>query len=158
QGEISKKSSLIKEALRSSGIASHVSRTSSPLTENWSNNSMGWDGKPKDDNTIFARMGVDDDLVHTAGLQLVAGRDFDLAKFPSDSAAMIINESAAKVFNFEDPIGKTVVDGRNWHIIGVIKDFVQESPFNPITPLVIQGAFAGSNVTNIRLNDHMETA
>lgn len=158
QGEISKKSSLIKEALRSSGIASHVSRTSSPLTENWSNNSMGWEGKPKDDNTIFARMGVDDDLVYTAGLQLVAGRDFDLAKFPSDSAAMIINESAAKVFNFEDPIGKTVVDGRNWHIIGVIKDFVQESPFNPITPLVIQGAFAGSNVTNIRLNDHMETA
>lgn len=158
QGKISKNRTLIKQALISSGIASQVSRTSSPLTKNQSNSSMGWNGKPKDDNTIFARMGVDDNLVQTAGLQLVTGRDFDLAKFPTDSAAMIINESAAKVFNFDDPIGKTVVDGRNWHIIGVIKDFVQESPFNPITPLVIQGAFSGSSVTNIRLNDHVETA
>ncbi|WP_104381410.1 ABC transporter permease [Sphingobacterium sp. HMA12] len=158
QGDIRKNRTLIKNALLQSGIATDIARTSSPLTENWSNNSMGWDGKPKDDNTIFARMGVDDNLVRTAGLQLVSGRDFDLAKFPTDSAAMLINESAAKVFNFDDPIGKTVVDGRNWHIIGVIKDFVQESPFNPITPLVIQGAFSGSNVTNIRLNNHIATA
>ncbi len=158
QGDIRKNRTLIKNALLQSGIASDIARTSSPLTENWSNNSMGWDGKPKDDNTIFARMGVDDNLVRTAGLQLVRGRDFDLAKFPTDSAAMLINESAAKVFNFDDPIGKTIVDGRNWHIIGVIKDFVQESPFNPITPLVIQGAFSGANVTNIRLNNAIATA
>ncbi|WP_454879877.1 ABC transporter permease [Sphingobacterium detergens] len=157
QGKIGKNKLLIKNALISSGIASNVSRTSAPLTENWSNNSMIWDGKPKDNNTMFTRFGVDDNLVNTAGLKLIAGRDFDLAKFPTDSSAMIINESAAKVFNFDDPIGKTIVDGRDWHIIGVIKDFVQESPFNPITPLVIQGAFAGTTITNIRLSDHIET-
>lgn len=157
QGKIGKNKLLIKNALISSGIASNVSRTSSPLTENWSNNSMNWDGKPKDNNTMFTRFGVDDNLVNTAGLKLIAGRDFDLTTFPTDSSAMIINESAAKVFNFDDPIGKTIVDGRDWHIIGVIKDFVQESPFNPVTPLVIQGAFAGTTITNIRLNDHIET-
>ena len=157
QGKIGKNKLLIKNALISSGIASNVSRTSSPLTENWSNNSMNWDGKPKDNNTMFTRIGVDDNLVYTAGLKLVAGRDFDLSKFPTDSSAMIINESAAKIFNFDDPIGKTIVDGRDWHIIGVIKDFIQESPFNPVTPLVIQGAIAGTTVTNIRLNDHIET-
>jgi len=157
QGKIGKNKLLIKNALISSGIASHVSRTSSPLTENWSNNSMNWDGKPKDNNTMFTRFGVDDNLVNTAGLKLIAGRDFDLSKFPTDSSAMIINESAAKVFNFDDPIGKTIVDGRDWHIIGVIRDFVQESPFNPVTPLVIQGAFAGTTITNIRLRDHIET-
>jgi len=157
QGKIGKNKLLIKNALISSGIASNVSRTSAPLTENWSNNSMIWDGKPKDNNTMFTRFGVDDNLVNTAGLKLIAGRDFDLTKFPTDSSAMIINESAAKVFNFDDPIGKTIVDGRDWHIIGVIKDFVQESPFNPITPLVIQGAFAGTTITNIRLSDHIET-
>jgi ABC-type antimicrobial peptide transport system permease subunit len=157
QGKISKNKLLIKNALISSGIASNVSRTSSPLTENWSNNSMNWDGKPKDNNTMFTRIGVDDNLVNTAGLQLIAGRDFDLSKFPTDSSAMIINESAAKVFNFDDPIGKIIVDGRDWHIIGVIKDFVQESPFNPVTPLVIQGAIAGTTVTNVRLSDPIET-
>lgn len=118
---------------------------------------MQWAGKPEDDNTMFARIGVDDNLVGTAGLQLIAGRDFDLSKFPTDSSAMIINESAAKVFHFDNPIGKTIVDGISWHIIGVIKDFVQESPFNPVTPLVIQGAASGTSVTNIRLNDRLET-
>lgn len=157
QGDIRKNYTLIKNALISSGVASDVSRTSSPLTENWSTNPMDWDGKPKGNNTIFARIGVDDNLVKTAGLHLIAGRDFDLSKFPTDSSAMIINESAAKVFNFDDPIGKTIVDGRNWHIIGVIKDFVQESPFNPVTPLVIQGIHSGVNVTNIRINDNIET-
>jgi len=157
QGKIRRNSRLIKNALLSSGVASHVSRTSSPLTENWSNNPMQWAGKPEDDNTIFARIGVDDNLVGTAGLQLIAGRDFDLSKFPTDSSAMIINESAAKVFHFDNPIGKTIVDGISWHIIGVIKDFVQESPFNPVTPLVIQGAASGTSVTNIRLSDHIET-
>ncbi|QRY56291.1 ABC transporter permease [Sphingobacterium siyangense] len=158
QGEISKNRLLIKNKLLSSGIATQISRTSSPLTENRSSNYMDWAGKPKDNNTIFARIGADENLINTAELQLVAGRDFDLAKFPTDSAAMIINESAAKAFNFDDPIGKTVVDGRNWHIVGVIKDFIQESPFSPITPLVIQGAYAGTQVTNIRINDHMNTS
>src|SRR5690606_37582549 len=35
QGKIHRNSRLIKNALLSSGVASHVSRTSSPLTENW---------------------------------------------------------------------------------------------------------------------------
>lgn len=156
QGNIGKNKLLIKNALMASGLVSNVSRTSSPLTENWSSNTMSWDGKPKDNSTMFARFGVDDNLVKTAGLQLIAGRDFDLTNFPTDSSAMIINESAAKVFRFDDPIGKTIVDGRSWHIIGVIKDFVQESPFDPITPLVIEGAFAGNNITMIRLNDQVE--
>lgn len=158
QGKIRKNRSLIKNKLLATGIASQVAGTSSPLTDNRSNNYMEWDGKPKDNNTIFARMGSDDNLVNTAELQLVAGRDFDLATYPTDSAAMIINESAAKVFNFDDPIGKTVVDGRKWHIVGVIKDFIQESPFSPVTPMVIQGAFSGISVTNIRISDHIETA
>lgn len=158
QGDIRKNSLLIKNELLSSGIAKQVSRTSAPLTRTMSFNYMEWDGKPKDDNTIFARMGADENLVKTAELELVAGRDFDLTQFPTDSGAMIINESAAKVFNFDDPIGKTVVDGRKWHIVGVVKDFIQESPFSAISPLVIQGAFSGTQVTNIRLNDHVSTS
>jgi len=158
QGEISKNRLLIKNRLLSSGIAKQVSRTSSPLTQAMSFNYMEWQGKPKDNNTIFARMGADENLVNTAELQLVAGRDFDLTKFPTDSTAMIINESAAKIFNFDDPIGKTVVDGSHWHIVGIVKDFIQESPFSPISPLVIQGASAGTHVTNIRIHDHLSTS
>ncbi|MGE8425266.1 MAG: ABC transporter permease, partial [Sphingobacterium siyangense] len=71
QGEISKNRLLIKNKLLSSGIATQISRTSSPLTENRSSNYMDWAGKPKDNNTIFARIGADENLVNTAELQLV---------------------------------------------------------------------------------------
>jgi len=37
----------------------------------------------------------------TAGLQFVQGRDFDLGKYPTDSAGLIINESALKVMKFK---------------------------------------------------------
>lgn len=158
QGDIYKNRALIKNTLIQQGIASHVSRTSSPLTENWSSSSLEWEGKPVDDNTLFIRIAVDDDLVATAGLQLLAGRDFDLNKFPADSTAVIINESAAKALNFPDPVGKQIGDsGLQWHIIGVIKDFIQESPYNPISPLVIQGVVNGTSTTNIKLNDNIST-
>ena len=91
QGDIYKNRALIKNTLVQQGIASHVSRTSSPLTENWSSSSLAWEGKSADDNTLFIRIAVDDGLVATAGLQLLAGRDFDLTKFPTDSTAVIIN-------------------------------------------------------------------
>ncbi len=61
----------------------------------------------------------------TAGLQFIQGRDFDLKQFPTDSTGLIINESSLKVMKFKDPIGKTVSDlGIDWHIVGVIKDFI----------------------------------
>ena len=159
QGSIYKHRDLIKNALIEQGIAAHVSRTSAPLTENNSTNPMEWEGKPIDDKTMFSRIAVDDDLVATAGLQIISGRDFDLQKFPTDSTAAVINEAALKVLNFSDPLGKRLRDGgKEFHIIGIIKDFVQESPFDPINPLVIQGAFSGTKTTNIKLNDNITTA
>ncbi|MGO1816370.1 MAG: ABC transporter permease, partial [Sphingobacterium sp.] len=158
QGDIYKNRALIKNTLVQQGIASHVSRTSSPLTENWSSSSLAWEGKSADDNTLFIRIAVDDGLVATAGLQLLAGRDFDLTKFPTDSTAVIINESAAKALNFKDPLGKQIGDsGIQWHIIGIVKDFIQESPYNPINPLVIQGVANGTSTTNIKLNENIST-
>ena len=54
---------------------------------------------------------------------------------------MIINESALKVMKFKDPIGKIVKDnGIEWHIVGVIKDFILTSPYEPTRPMLISGA------------------
>jgi putative ABC transport system permease protein len=37
--------------------------------------------------------------------------------------------------NFKDPIGQVIKDnGEDWHMIGVVEDFVVRSPFRPITP------------------------
>src|SRR5690606_13631319 len=79
QGQIASKGKLIKNALLKQEIASSVTRTMSPLTANWSTGTgFEWDGKSADNSIIFNRSTADDKLIETAGLTLVAGRDFDL--------------------------------------------------------------------------------
>jgi putative ABC transport system permease protein len=70
-----------------------------------------------------------------------------------------LNESAAKAMAFKDPLGKIVKDGdREYHVVGVIKDFILQSPFQPMKPMVIEGAKAWFNVMHIKLNNKNDIA
>jgi putative ABC transport system permease protein len=90
------------------------------------------------------------------------GRDIDLKNYPTDSSAAILNEAAAKAMGFKDPIGQIINRGSfntDWHIIGVVKDFILQSPYDPIRPMVIQGPKANwFNLIHIKLNDANSTA
>ncbi|MET0299688.1 MAG: FtsX-like permease family protein, partial [Flavitalea sp.] len=156
-GDIGKNYQLIKNELLSTGIASSVTKTNSPLTERWSDGwGQNWEGKDPNDKTSFDRYLADENLGTTAGLRFVQGRDFNLKEFATDSTAMIVNESALKIMKFKDPIGKTVSDlGIDWHIVGVIKDFILTSPYEPTRPILICGAkssFMQFQVIQMKLN------
>ncbi|MCT1529459.1 ABC transporter permease [Sphingobacterium daejeonense] len=158
-GDIKKNIELIKNELLSRGIATSVSRTMSPMTERWSGwNGFSWEGKDPNSIINFNRQSADDRVVETLGLRLISGRDFDLKKYPTDSMSAIINESAAKIMNLENPLGTQFVDGDDkYTIIGVIKDFIQESPFRTVTPTVIEGANMWVNTLNIKFNSKLAT-
>jgi putative ABC transport system permease protein len=146
---------LIKKELLANGIALSVTKTSAPLTESWSDGwGQEWEGKDPNDKTDFNRYVSDEGLGVTVGLQFVKGRDFDLKQFPTDSTGLIINESSLKVMKFKDPIGKIVKDnGIEWHIVGVIKDFILTSPYEPTRPMLISGAKNNwFSVVQIKLN------
>jgi putative ABC transport system permease protein len=74
------------------------------------------------------------DYTKTLGMQLLQGRDFD-KNMSTDSSALIINESAAKIFGYKNPIGKKLfmyadVQTKRmvaFTIIGVVKNFNYES-------------------------------
>lgn len=162
-GDIPENYHLIKNELLSSGIAKSITRTNSPLTERWSDGwGQHWEGKNPEDRTSFDRFMADEGLGITAGLQFIQGRDFDLKKFPTDSTGMIINESSLKLMKFKDPIGKKVKDlGIEYHVVGVVKDFILTNPYEPIQPLLICGAkegFMSFNVIQIKLNGSNTTA
>ncbi len=77
---------------------------------------------------------VDEDYAQTLGLKVTKGRFFS-KEFPSDSLAMVLNEEAARMFGFSDPIGKRIVtlDGPQanneivYTVVGVVKNFHYES-------------------------------
>jgi putative ABC transport system permease protein len=160
-GDIEKNYDLIKNELLSAGVATSITKTSSPLTESWSDGwGQEWEGKDPNDKTDFYRYTEDGGLGATAGLQFVQGRDFDLTRYPTDSTAMIINESALKVIKFKDPLGRVIKDnGVEWHIVGVIKDFILTSPYEPTRPMLISGPKTKwLNIMLIKLNSANTTA
>lgn len=152
EGDMEKNYNLIKNELLSSGIAASVTKSSAPITEGWSNSwGFEWKGKDPNDKTVLDRYCADDDICKTAGLQIVQGRDIDLDKFPTDSTAIILNEAAVKHMKFAQPLGEIIRDnGIEWHVVGVVKDFILKSPYRPMEPIVIEGAKGWFNVIQIK--------
>src|SRR5450432_2148148 len=153
--DLNKNYAMVKNELLQSGVATMVNRSNSPLTEVWSDTwDIGWQGKSPFDKTDFYRFAADENLVNLAGLRLVQGRDMDLSKFPTDSSAVLLNESAAKSMRFKNPIGLLITDdGKTYHVIGVVKDFILTSPFDPVAPMIIEGMVSnmGLNVINVKM-------
>jgi ABC-type antimicrobial peptide transport system permease subunit len=121
---------------------------------------MEWPGKDPNDRTDFNFYNEDENLVTTAGLKLLQGRDMDLKNYPTDSSAVILNESAVRAMHLQHPIGQILGNnGQNWHVIGVIKDFIIQSPYEPMKPMVIRGTNAAwFNQIHVKLNNANTTA
>jgi putative ABC transport system permease protein len=83
---------------------------------------------------------IDENYLSTMGMQLLNGRNFSRL-LGTDSAAMIINESAAKHLDItKNPLGKTIYygqDSKAYHIIGVVKNFNFSSLRNSVSPVVM---------------------
>ena len=160
EGDAYKNYELIKNDLMNSGAAIAISQSHAPLTQVWSSgHGLTWKGKDPTAQITFNRSSTNGGLVKTAGFTLVQGRDIDLVNFPSDSSACLINETAAKIMGFKDPIGQRITDDPNtWHIVGVIKDFILESPFEPIKPIIFKGSRSWRNIIDIKLSNNRPVA
>lgn len=145
------KAALRNELLDLPGITS-VSYTFSPLTDIYSDtDGMNWQGKDPEYRPSISRMGTDADLVKTAGMELVEGRDIDIYNFPNDSLSVILNEKTVKIMGFEDPIGQLIKDDDyEFKVVGVVKDFIMESPFEEVRPIVVIGPERELNFIHIR--------
>ena len=156
EGDIVKNFEMIRNDLLTSGAAMSVTKTHSPMTSGWSNTwGVDWQGKDPNTRTGFDLYFTDADWAKTVGVTIVEGRDIDIYAYPTDSTAMLLNESAVKAMNFEYPIGETVrTQGRDWRVVGVVKDFILRSPYEPVAPMIIGGPAGLFNVMHIKLNGH----
>ncbi|HLG38171.1 MAG TPA: FtsX-like permease family protein, partial [Chitinophagaceae bacterium] len=88
-------------------------------------------------------LGVDKKFISAYGLSIAAGRDFSNDQPAVDTnviANILVNETAVKIFGFSSPadIVEQTVDGGGFHckVIGVVKDYHQESLQNSFDPIV----------------------
>ena len=157
QGDVNKHYDLIKHDLLASGAVMAVTKSANPITKAWSDGwGFSWEGSTEADRKInFLRLGTDADFVKTMGANLVEGRDIDVYNYRTDSTAVLLNETAVRTMRLKSPVGKIIKDDDGkfeWHVVGVVKDFILESPFEKISPMLIMGPFGWFHVIHLKLN------
>ena len=131
------------------------------------NESLFPEGQIENDKAVSTQVWtVDQDYIKTMGMQIVGGRDFS-REFPTDSSAVILNETAVKLFGFSgNPIGKKVTEledlnaktTRDYTVIGVVKNFNFESLRQNIGSLVMKiGNNAGTISFRMKTTDMAQT-
>ncbi|MDF7815951.1 ABC transporter permease [Runella sp. MFBS21] len=126
---------VFKRELLNTGAVSNVALSNSPLTSIWNRSSgFTWKDKAPETPSGFNKIRVTSDFGKTIDWKIIAGRDFS-DEYKSDSAGVILNEAAAKYIGLKNPIGEYIKteDGKFvWQIVGVTKDMVIQSPYEPI--------------------------
>ncbi|MFT3934083.1 MAG: ABC transporter permease [Chitinophagaceae bacterium] len=124
---------VLRKELLNTGMVADMQFSSSPMTAIWNNSSdFDWVGKEPREYS-FAVTNVSYGFGKMVGWQFIAGRDFS-ADFATDVNKIIINETAAKDMGFTNPIGQVVKSGGGTQaaeIVGVIKDVIMGSPYEP---------------------------
>ena len=121
-------------------------------------NSNSWGGSwpgqlPGEEKIPIDEIAVTYHFINTYGLTLTQGRDFNSSS-PADSAAIILNEAAVKLMRFKSPLGQIIKwQGRPSTVVGVVKNFVWGSPYEPVKPAIIgfKKDWAAYNI-GLRLN------
>ncbi len=143
----------VSNELKNSGAVSEVSESSSATTYvNEVDNGFEWQGKDPSAQGNFGVVFVSPDFGKTIGWKVKEGRDFS-KDFLTDSSGMILNEAAVKFMGLRNPVGETIQwDGKPFHVLGVMKDIVMQSPYEPVFRTVFVMSQGAQNVVDIRIN------
>lgn len=149
--EVGKNYRSIKQELLSSGVVSAVCKSNSPITEIWSNNFLGWPGKPEEQKVIFTTISTEYDYTKTMGIKILQGRDFS-EDHKSDTAAIIVNKAAMDVMGLKDPLGQQLdLWGSKRELIGVVDNVLMGSPYQPVKPMFMVLIPEWASAVTIRL-------
>jgi len=137
-GSVNENYDAFKEALLSHHTISDVSGSNTLPGKGFSN--LGFGAEGVEASFTLNTCVCDYDFLKTLKIDLAQGRFFS-RDFPSDSCAAVLNESAAKLLGWDNPLGKKI---NNWSenrgifdVIGVIKDYHYESLHQEIRPMAL---------------------
>jgi putative ABC transport system permease protein len=136
-----------------SRAAIDMAQSSNAVTEQPPNlDDISWEGKDPASRPPFTLVGITHDFGSTIQWTIAEGRDFS-REFATDSTAILINESAARLIGWETPVGHTIrFWGSDHRIIGVAKNIVTGSPYQPVIPTIYPLDYHDVNYITIRMN------
>jgi putative ABC transport system permease protein len=151
--ELHKHFDALANDLTKSGAVIAVAESYGPPTSGTGSTSqLDWKGKDPNLSVDFSSFGASIDYGKTVGWEIIAGRDFQRDVL-SDSSAIILNESAVRYMGLNEPVGEVIrLRGEPRTVVGVIRNMVFESPYEPVRPALYSLATDAGGVVVARLN------
>ena len=129
------------ELLQVPGVIKVSASSAYPTGGRSNSTSWQWEGKDPELKPIITFMSVDSDFLETFEIPLVQGRffrkEYDHSGNPGE---ILINEKLSGIIGKQNPIGTRMswsYSGRNYTVIGVIKDYLPNPSWRVDEPLIL---------------------
>jgi putative ABC transport system permease protein len=149
---LTKHFAVVQQSLVQTGAITAMTSAQGPATDTWgTETALSWKGKDPQATVDFPVDYVTVEYGKTVGWQFTTGRDFSRAY--NDSTSIIVNEAAAQYMQLKEPVGERIYRGeRAYTIVGVIRDMIMESPYEPVKPSFFVYTPEGGNFILAKLN------
>ncbi len=143
----------VRDDLIHAGAMVEMAEADGPATAIWNTNGgFMWKGKDPNQAVDFPNTAVTYGYGKTVGWKFLEGRDFSKS-FGTDTSAFILNESAAKFIGLKNIVGQTIVwDKHPFHVIGIVKDMIVESPYQKVRPQLFHIEYDPRGFVFMKLN------
>jgi putative ABC transport system permease protein len=149
--DLDKNYTALKNDLLQSGTIASVTTASSPATGvYWHSDIENFPGKNAGETVEMGTIIVGNDYFKTLGMQMKDGHNFT-GNAGADTNSVVFNEAAIKRLRLKDPVGQIITHfGKQFHIVGVVKDALMDSPFASADPTIFH--YGGGNNLIYRLS------
>lgn len=137
--DVNKHYDAIRTELLQTGLVTDVAGSAASPTNIFSTNGgFSWTGKDPSFQDEFVSNFVTPEFGKVTGWQIIRGSDFS-REMSVDNHPIIINETAMRYLNLKDPVREVLTrdhGNERYTIVGVVKDMISESPFEPVRPMI----------------------
>ena len=114
---------------------------------------LNWVGSDPQQKVFVRFSNISYDFVPTFGLKIESGRNFS-KDWPADGSKCLVNATAARMIGENEVVGRHLrLYKKDVEIIGIIKDYIVSSSYNPVEPhlyRLIQDSILNNGVYSVR--------
>jgi putative ABC transport system permease protein len=152
---------LIQERLVSEPEIIQTSISSAIPFNGTSGTVVSWEGAYEGEQMNVRRSYIHYDYIDVFGLRIMSGRNFSREVISDLETGCIINETAARSFGWDDPVGRKITDigGKEYQVIGVVNDHHLYTSILKIPPsmmLLHDGNTMGNHVYSFKITNQSD--